>query len=212
MLRNIIGPGFDSRNVFFFCLCFCSFFFKISFSLQKEEDFWKTKKKKKKKRKLGPGFDSKKGKSWTRFWLYSIYIYIYLSLYVCLDLFLYRDDRAMAHSHYKKRSWLLHVVKCHSCQAWLFWACMTDVFFVFLDSKGFSKQPRMTIGLRKSWPPRSPETPKIFKVTRKWLKRDFRGLPLQTNPKSNPKSNLVTRKCHFWGTFSGQKFTFGVTF
>ena len=70
MLRNIIGPGFDSRNGVFFCLFFCSFFFKISFSLQKEEDFWKTKKEKKKK--LGPGFDSKKGKSWTRFWLYSI--------------------------------------------------------------------------------------------------------------------------------------------
>ena len=57
MLRNTIGPSFDSTNVliFFFWLVF----FKISFSLQKEEDFWKTKKRKK-LRKNGPSFDSKK--------------------------------------------------------------------------------------------------------------------------------------------------------
>ena len=69
---------FWRKKSVFFLFFFGSFFFKISFSLQKEEDFWKQKKKK--KRKIGPSFDSKKGYFWTKFWLYSIYIYIYLSL------------------------------------------------------------------------------------------------------------------------------------
>ena len=70
MLRNKIGPSFDAKNVFFFL--FGSLFLKISFSLQKKEDFWKTKKEK--QRKLGPSFDSKR-LFWTKFWLYSIYVY-----------------------------------------------------------------------------------------------------------------------------------------
>ena len=68
MLRNIIGPSFDSKKCVFLSF-FRSFFFKISFSLQEEEDFWKTKKKK--QGKIGPSFDSKKGYFWTKFWLYS---------------------------------------------------------------------------------------------------------------------------------------------
>ena len=67
MLRNKIGPSFDSKKMFFLAF-FCSFFFKISFSLQKEEDFEKKQKKKnrenldqvltQKKAIFGPSFDS----------------------------------------------------------------------------------------------------------------------------------------------------------
>ena len=88
MLRNKIGPSFDSKNGVFWAFFFGSFFFKSSFSLQKEEDF--EKQKKKKNRKIGPSFDSKKGYFWIKFWLYSIYmslslnIYIYIYISVCL--------------------------------------------------------------------------------------------------------------------------------
>ena len=55
MLRNIIGPSFESKNGNL-CLPFCSFFLKISFSLEKEDDFEQIAK----ERKIGPSFDSKK--------------------------------------------------------------------------------------------------------------------------------------------------------
>ena len=61
--------------------------------------------------------------------------------------------------------------------------------------------------LRKSWPPKTPETPENSKLTRKWLKSGFWGLP-----QSNPKSNFLTREVDSNVTFSGQKVTFGVTF
>ena len=65
MLRNKIGPGFDSKNVCFFLFFFARFSLKSHSPCRKKKIF--EKQKKKKKRKLGPGFDSKKGKSWTRF-------------------------------------------------------------------------------------------------------------------------------------------------
>ena len=57
------------------CLFFCCFLWKISFSPKKEEQFWKATNEK--QRKIGQVFDWKEGKSWTDFWLYSIYIYIH---------------------------------------------------------------------------------------------------------------------------------------
>ena len=78
MLRNIIGPGFDSKKG-----NFCSFLqFFISLSLQKEEIF--EKRKWKKRRKLGPIFDSKKaifGPSFD----YSLYICVCMYIYIDRD-------------------------------------------------------------------------------------------------------------------------------
>ena len=51
----------------------------------------------------------------------------------------------------------------------------------------------------------NPRNPKKFKVTRKWLKSDFWGLP-----KSNPQSNFLTRKSHFWVTFRVKKLLLGL--
>ena len=80
MLRKIIGPSFDSKKGIF--IFFLQNFLKIAFSLQKE------KLKRKKRRKLGPSFNSKNGYFWTKFWLYSAYIYIhtyiYIDIYICL--------------------------------------------------------------------------------------------------------------------------------
>ena len=66
-LRNIIGQIFNS-NKWYFCLRFL----KIWFSLQKEEEFWKTAKEK--LEKLDRFLTPKKGKCWTDFWLYHIYL------------------------------------------------------------------------------------------------------------------------------------------
>ena len=59
------------------------------------------------------------------------------------------------------------------------------------------------------WPPSSPEIPKKFKVTQKWLKSDLRGL-FQSDPKSNPKSDFLTLESHFWVTFGVEKSLFGL--
>ena len=78
MLRNIIGPGFDSRNgVFFLSFFFARFSLKSHSPCRKKKIFEKQKKKKKenldqvltqKKANLGPGFDS------------TAYVYIYYML------------------------------------------------------------------------------------------------------------------------------------
>ena len=73
MLRNIIGPLFNFKNCVFFFVVFCLVCFsKILFFLQGERDFRKQKEQKNKK--SGPLFNFKKGKNWTTFDLYSIYM------------------------------------------------------------------------------------------------------------------------------------------
>ena len=74
MLRNIIGPLFTLKIVFFCCF-FLACFSKILFFLQGERDFWKQKKQKRmdhfltlKRPKIGPLFN-----------LQHIYIYIFIS-------------------------------------------------------------------------------------------------------------------------------------
>ena len=70
MLRNIIGPSFDQKWVI---LVFHSLFifWKSHSPCRQKKIFAKLKGK---RRKFGPSFDPKKGYSWTKFWLYSIYI------------------------------------------------------------------------------------------------------------------------------------------
>ena len=75
MLRNIIGPHFDSRNGVFFSL-FLLVFLKNLILPAERRRFLKNKTEK--KEKTWTTFWLKKGKSWTTFWLYSIYIYIYI--------------------------------------------------------------------------------------------------------------------------------------
>ena len=58
MLRNKIGPSFDSKNGVFFVFFFARFSLKSHYPCRKKTIF--EKQKKKKKRKLGPSFDSKK--------------------------------------------------------------------------------------------------------------------------------------------------------
>ena len=70
MLRNIIGPRFDSKNGSF---VFFSFW-KISFPLQKEDDFLTKKHKMKTWTKLW----LQNGNFWTKSCLYSMHIYIYM--------------------------------------------------------------------------------------------------------------------------------------
>ena len=58
---------------------------RISFSLQKEEHFWKAKKEKLRKQ-LKDFWLKKEGKSWTDFWLYSIYRHTYVYIYIYIYL------------------------------------------------------------------------------------------------------------------------------
>ena len=72
MLRNKSGPGFNARNVVLFFVSFSSFFFEKSSSFCRENEI----KKKTKKN------NTRKGKNWTSFELYSIYIYM-AYIYIC---------------------------------------------------------------------------------------------------------------------------------
>ena len=68
MLRNIIGPSFDSNNgiISFFLGGGGISWKQVSFSLQKEEDLWKTKQEK--MRKVGPSFWLRLKKAIFGFW------------------------------------------------------------------------------------------------------------------------------------------------
>ena len=95
MLRNKIGPVFNTRNGTFFKFFVLPFFFEKSSSFFRgERDFQKQKTTKK---QLGPVFNTKKGKSWTSFYLYSIYIYIYIYLSLSLSLFLSLSSLSCLH-------------------------------------------------------------------------------------------------------------------
>ena len=68
MLRNVIGPVFLKTLEIVCFLLFFACFFKNPLLSAGRMRFSK---------KNGPVFNFKKGKHWTSFYLYSIYIYIY---------------------------------------------------------------------------------------------------------------------------------------
>ena len=131
MLRNIIGPGFDSRNGVFFCLFFARFSLKSHSPCRKKKIFEKQKKK-------------KKEKTWTRFWLKKrqildqvltlqhIYIHIHTHLDLCTVDYITQAHppaqwlRNYGHSHIHRRAWV----------AWCLIGCALQVVPLFLKDCG----------------------------------------------------------------------------
>ena len=82
MLRNKIGPSFDSENVFLFVFFFARFSLK-SHSPCRKKKFLKNEKRKK-QRKIGPSFDSKKAIFGPRFESTAI-------LYICCEIIIWSE-------------------------------------------------------------------------------------------------------------------------
>ena len=61
-----------------------------------------------------------------------------------------------------------------------------------------------SLAVKKILTSQNPPNLEKFKVTRKWLKSDFWGLP------KVPKSHFLTQKSHFWVTFRVEKWLLGL--
>ena len=74
--------------------------------------------------------------------------------------------------------------------------------------ESFSKWPQEQLRLRKSWPPKTPETPKNSKSLESDWKVTF-GVPPKVTPKVTfwpekwLKSDFFGSKSYFWGYFGG---------